>query len=712
MDEQQSHAVVALNQLQAASSSYLRSARHQPVKWHAWGEAAFARAQAENKPILLDIGAVWCHWCHVMDRESYEDPEVARIINDHFIAVKVDRDERPDVDSRYQAAVSAISGQGGWPLTAFLTPDGRPYFGGTYFPRDDRYGRPGFGRVLLTMSQVWQERREEALESASSVMNAIEHNETFSPRSGDLNLALVDKIVTSAVSQFDPRHGGFGSQPKFPHPAILDLLLEVGLNRGIEEAKRASTVTLEQMARGGVYDQLAGGFHRYSVDERWVVPHFEKMIYDNTELLRNYVHAYQSFVREDFRSTAEEIIGWLDAVMTDRERGGFYASQDADINLDDDGDYFTWTLEEARAVLDADELALAAPYWDIGELGDMHHNPAKNVLHRKFTVDEVAKHTGKSLADARWLISSAHRKLLAARVDRSTPFIDSTLYTGWNAMGVTAYLEAARVLRTDSPRRFALLTLDRIIAEAWNGKDTLRHVIAYGEDAGTEMAEDIAGTLDDYAMTVHACIDGWISTGQMRYYQTAIKLADAMIAKFYDRTAGAFFDTAAGEDGAIPLGALTARRKPLQDSPTPAGNPTAASALLRLEELSGVKEYREIAEDTLESFAGIVEHFGLYAGSYGLALERLLLDPIQVVVVGTGAEADQLETLATARYAVNKTVIRLLQETIAAGALPDALGETVLQVPQPEGPAWALVCRGRTCMPPVSDPEGLLHALE
>jgi uncharacterized protein len=712
MDEQQSHAAVALNQLQAASSSYLRSARHQPVKWHAWGEAAFARAQAENKPILLDIGAVWCHWCHVMDRESYEDPEVARIINDHFIAVKVDRDERPDVDSRYQAAVSAISGQGGWPLTAFLTPDGRPYFGGTYFPRDDRYGRPGFGRVLLTMSQVWQERREEALESASSVMNAIEHNETFSPRGGDLNLALVDKIVTSAISQFDPRHGGFGSQPKFPHPAILDLLLEVGLNRGIEEAKRASTVTLEQMARGGVYDQLAGGFHRYSVDERWVVPHFEKMIYDNTELLRNYVHAYQSFVREDFRSTAEEIIGWLDAVMTDRERGGFYASQDADINLDDDGDYFTWTLEEARAVLDADELALAAPYWDIGELGDMHHNPAKNVLHRKFTVDEVATHTGKSLADARWLISSAHRKLLAARVERSTPFIDSTLYTGWNAMGVTAYLEAARVLRTETPRRFALLTLDRIIAEAWNGNDTLRHVIAYGEDAGAEMAEDIAGTLDDYAMTVHACIDGWISTGQMRYYQTAIKLADAMIAKFYDRTAGAFFDTAAGEDGAIPLGALTTRRKPLQDSPTPAGNPTAASALLRLEELSGVKEYREIAEDTLESFAGIVEHFGLYAGSYGLALERLLLDPVQVVVVGTGAEADQLETLAMARYAVNKTVIRLLQETIAAGALPDALGETVLQVPQPEGPAWALVCRGRTCMPPVSDPEGLLHGLE
>ena len=646
-----------------------------------------------------------------MDRESYEDPEIATIINDHFIAVKVDRDERPDVDSRYQAAVSAISGQGGWPLTAFLTPDGRPYFGGTYFPRDDRYGRPGFGRVLLTMSQVWRERRDEALESAASVMAAIEHDESFSSRAADLNLSLVDKVVASAVSQFDPRHGGFGSQPKFPHPAILDLLLEVGLNRGNSHAVEAFTVTLEQMARGGVYDQLAGGFHRYSVDERWVVPHFEKMIYDNTELLRNYVHGYQSFVHADFRRTAEEIIAWLDAVMTDRERGGFYASQDADINLDDDGDYFTWTLEEARAVLDADELGVASRYWDIGELGDMHHNPAKNVLHRKFKLEEVASQTGRSAEETKGLIESASSKLLAARGQRPTPFIDRTLYTGWNAMGVTAYLEAAKVLRTSGPRDFALRTLDRILSEGWDGAETLQHVLAYheGEEAP---GEKVPGTLDDYAMTVHACVDGWMATGEMRYYEAALKLADAMIAKFYDRTAGAFFDTA-NSDGTIPLGALTARRKPFQDSPTPAGNPTAAAGLLRLEELSGRKEYREITEDTLESFAGVVEHFGLYAGSYGLALERLLLDPMQVVVVGSGAEADQLETLAVARYAVNKIVIRLAPEQLREGNLPEALAESVLNVPKPEGKkAWALVCKGRTCMPPVFDAEALLHALE
>src|SRR6202034_761063 len=289
----------------------------------------FARAQAQDKPILLDIGAVWCHWCHVMDRESYEDAEIAALINDLFVAVKVDRDERPDVDARYQAAVSAISGQGGWPLTAFLTPDGRPYFGGTYIPREDRYGRPGIGRVLIAMANVWRERRDDALETAGSVMAAIEHNESFSGRSGVLNPALIEKIVSSILSQFDPLNGGFGSQPKFPHPTALDLLLQSATAGGHERAREAFSVTLEKMARGGVYDQLAGGFHRYSVDEHWGVPHFEKMLYDNTELLRNYVHGFQSFVREDFLVIAREIVGWLDAVMTDRGRGGFYASQDA-----------------------------------------------------------------------------------------------------------------------------------------------------------------------------------------------------------------------------------------------------------------------------------------------------------------------------------------------------------------------------------------------
>jgi hypothetical protein len=704
----------AANLLEGAASSYLRSARHQPVHWNPWGGAAFARAQAEDKPILLDIGAVWCHWCHVMDRESYENPQIAALINKHYVAVKVDRDERPDVDARYQAAVSAITGQGGWPLTAFLTPDGRPYFGGTYLPPDDRYGRPGFGRVLEALAIVWRERRDEALETAASVMAAIEHNETFSGRGGELTPALVEKIAASALKLFDPLNGGFGSQPKFSHPSVLDLLLSAAVNRGNQQAQNAFIATLEKMARGGVYDQLAGGFHRYSVDERWVVPHFEKMLYDNTELLRNYVHGYQSFVRQDFQETAMEIVAWLDATMTDREHGGFYASQDADIDLDDDGDYFTWTLDEARAALDPAELEFAAGFWDIGELGDMHHNPAKNVMHVKQTVEELAAHSGRSLDELRALRDSARRKLLAARALRTMPFIDRTLYTGWNAMAVTAYLEAARVLRMDAAREFALYTIDRLLAEAWDGDQALRHVIAYGDAKPSPegpATSCVPGTLDDYAFTVNACIDAWFASGEMKYYLAAVKLADAMIARFYDRSGGAFFD-AVYVGGITPLGALGARRKPLQDSPTPAGNPTAASALLRLEALSGRPEYREIAEETLASFAGIVEHFGLYAGSYGLALERLLLDPVQVVVVGAGPEAARMEATAVARFAVNKTVLRIDPRRLVEGGIPEGLAETLLQLSPPEGAeAWAIVCRRRACLPPVTNAEALQEAL-
>ncbi|HUZ04440.1 MAG TPA: DUF255 domain-containing protein, partial [Acidobacteriaceae bacterium] len=286
----------ASNALANASSSYLRSAMHQPIAWNEWSEEAFDLAKQENKPILLDIGAVWCHWCHVMDRESYEDEEIAAIVNEYFIAIKVDRDERPDVDTRYQAAVSAMSGTGGWPLTVILTPEGNPYFGGTYFPKEERYERPGFARVLMTMADVFRNKHDEVIESAESVLSAIQYNETFSGRSGDLGVSLIEKMIQAALQQFDPRNGGFGSQPKFPHPAALDLLLDQAARTGDEATRTAALVTLDKMARGGIYDHLAGGFHRYSVDERWVVPHFEKMAYDNSELLKNYVHSFQSFV--------------------------------------------------------------------------------------------------------------------------------------------------------------------------------------------------------------------------------------------------------------------------------------------------------------------------------------------------------------------------------------------------------------------------------
>jgi uncharacterized protein YyaL (SSP411 family) len=680
---------------------------HQPVEWHEWGTEAFARAAEEDKPILLDIGAVWCHWCHVMDRESYEDPGLAAVINENFIAVKVDRDERPDVDARYQAAVSAISGQNGWPLTAVLTPEGQPFFGGTYFPRDDRYGRPGFERVLRSMVDAWKTRRDEVVESAGSVVEAIEYNENFAGRGGSLSMSIVDKMVESALKKFDRHNGGFGAQPKFGHPSAIDLLLDVAGRTGNAEAREAATVTLEKMARGGVYDQLGGGFHRYSVDEAWVVPHFEKMLYDNAELLKNYVHLFQSYVDPEPARVARDIIRWMDTWLTDRARGGFYASQDADINLDDDGDYFTWTRAEAAAVLSPEEMEIAGAYYDIGDLGDMHHNPAKNVLHVKQTLATVATRAGKGLAEAEALLATAQAKLYAARGERPTPFIDTTVYTNWNALGVSAYLEAAQVLRLPDVKAFALRTLDRLLREGLHAERGLAHVISY---TGGAAAKWVAGMLDDYALLIHACLDGWLATGSMKYYQAALGLAERMIAEFYDTTGGGFFDAAAKGDAL--LGVLTARRKPLQDSPTPAGNPAAAAALLRLHGLAEIADLRDKAEDTLESFAGVVTHFGLYAGTYGLALERLLLPPVQVVVMGEDAQADALEAAATVGYAVNKSVIRLTRAQVAQ-PLPPLLAETLPMLPDLQAAhSFAVVCRGTACLPPTADPQQLLALLQ
>jgi uncharacterized protein len=709
------------NGLKGAASAYLRSAIHQPVDWMEWGEAAFDRAAKEDKPILLDIGAVWCHWCHVMDRESYEDVATAQIINEHFVAVKVDRDERPDVDTRYQAAISAISGQGGWPLTAFLTPEGKPYFGGTYFPPEDRHGRPSFQRVLLTMAEAFLNRRSEVDESAGSVMEAIEQNESFSGRAGNPGSALVEKMVLSALTTVDMKNGGFGGQPKFPHSSAVDLLIDVASRGGStpvklnaqvtlplgEAAGRAVTQTLEKMARGGIYDQLAGGFHRYSVDEHWVVPHFEKMAYDNSELLKNYVHAYQTFGDEQFARVARDIVRWMDDWLSDRERGGFYASQDADFSLDDDGDYFTWTRDEAAEVLRPEELAVAAAYFDIGEIGDMHHNAAKNVLHVKYGIDTVARKAGVNAEAAGTLLESAKRKLYSARLKRPTPYVDKTIYVAWNAMCVSAYLLAGRVLDMPEPRMFALKSLDRALSEAWNGEDGLAHVVAYGEPGVP--TERVAGVLDDYVFLAHAALDAWETTGEIRYYRAAVELADGALDRFYDAGGGAFFDTEKAEAGVRRLGVLNARRKPLQDSPTPAGNPVAAQLLMRLSELSGRLDYADKAQETLEAFAGVAEHFGLYAATYALALQRLVREPIQVSIVGEDASASELERAALSRYAVNKSVIRLGQ--LGLEALPPMLETTLPRLPKIEG-SFAVVCSGHTCQPPVKTAEDLKRALE
>jgi uncharacterized protein YyaL (SSP411 family) len=709
-----------LNALARASSSYLRSAMHQPIQWHEFGEEAFAAARAANKPVLLDIGAVWCHWCHVMDRESYDDAEVAAIVNEHYIAVKVDRDERPDIDSRYQVAVASLTGQGGWPLTAFLTPDGKPFYGGTYFPPTDGYGRPSFKRVLLSIAQAYREKHGEVLEQAQMVESAIARAESFSGGSEKVSATVIDAILESARKMFDEVNGGFGSAPKFPHPAVLDLVMEQYVrtrNRGTgdEELRTIFVRTLERMARGGVYDQLAGGFHRYSVDERWIVPHFEKMCYDNSELLKNYVRAYQATGDEFFAGVARDIIRWMDEWLSDRAHGGFYASQDADYSMDDDGDYFTWTLAETKAALAADEAAVATLYYDIEEAGDMHHNPAKNVLHIQNSTEQIARRLNIPEARAGALLTAAQNKMCAARLLRPMPYVDKTVYAGWNAMCVSAYLKAAKALDLAPARHFALRSLDRLLSEGWNAERGMRHVIAYSETLSDMRAEqcEIPGVLDDYAFAVIACLDAYEATADLSYFRFARAIADAMVAGFYDPLDGGFFDTreaACNKQNA--LGILGTRRKPFQDSPTPAGNSAAAIALLRLHGYANDESYRDKAEQTLELYARVAGQHGIFAATYGLAVARFFQPHTQVVVVGNDEAATALYRAAMRPHGLNTAVLRLDPDKVVAQNLPPALAETIPNLPAlGERRSFAVVCSGFACQPPIFDEKELARAL-
>jgi uncharacterized protein YyaL (SSP411 family) len=693
-----------------SASPYLRSAVHQQVDWYEWGTEAFARAKAEDKPILLDIGAVWCHWCHVIDRESYENPQLAAIINQLFIPVKVDRDERPDVDARYQAAISAISGQGGWPLTGFLLPDGRPFFGGTYFPPEDAMGRPGFRRILEAVAAGFRDRRAEVEEAAGKLAEAVAKAETFVGARGVFDSRVADDQIESIVNMFDARNGGFGRSPKFPHPAAIDLLLERHQSGGEARLVEVAATTLEKMGSGGVYDQIAGGFHRYSVDERWCVPHFEKMSYDNSELLKNFLHGYQVTQNPFLREVTEGIIDWTNAALSDQARGGFYASQDADQTLDDDGDYFTWTLEEVRAALTPEEARVIELTYDVEAHGEMHHNPAKNVLWIAKRPSEVAAGLGMDEAIVRLTLARAKGKLLAARVARPTPFVDTTLYVAWNAMFVSAYLNAAAVLggeKGTACRVFALRTLDRMLAEAWSdARGPARPAGGFAHRIGGARLD---GSLDDQIFAGLALLDAYEATLDRRYFDAAQRAADFAIAEYFDAEGGGFYDRASG---AAPMGGLEVRRKPLQDSPTPGANSSAAILLDRLHGYANNARYREHAEATLEAFAGIAPQFGIHAASYGLAALLHSRQAFEVVITGKSGDpqAAALERAANSVYRFAKAVLRVTPERMASGnALAPALAETLPHLDA--SVAQALVCAGTTCRPPVSDPAALVALL-
>jgi len=690
------------NRLKDSASPYLRSAAHQPIDWHEWGEAAFTRAKSEDKPMLLDIGAVWCHWCHVIDRESYENLTIAKIINEHFVPVKVDRDERPDVDSRYQSAISALSGQGGWPLTGFLLPDGKPFFGGTYFPPEDAMGRPGFRRILLAVADSYKNKRPDLERAASSLADAVAQAEMFTGARAEFDPAVIDAQIKSVTDQFDIKNGGFGRSPKFPHSSAIDLVLERYQQTKERHLLAIAESTLEKMARGGVYDQLAGGFHRYSVDERWLVPHFEKMSYDNSELLRNCLHVWQAAQNASLRETAEGIVGWVNEVLSDQTNGGFYGSQDADYSLDDDGDYFTWTLAELRAALTPEESRVVELYYDVEAHGEMHHNPAKNVLWIARNPGEIAQTLGLDESTVRLTIAKSKGKMLAARMPRQTPYVDTTMYVSWNAMFVSAYLEVARVLGGSialSCRAFALKTLDRILKEVWTESRGFGHRIG---------GPALEGSLDDQVFGVLALLDAYDVTLEARYFDAARRTMDLAIARYADPEVGGFFDR---PSDAAPMGGLEVRRKPFQDSPTPGANSVAAIALIRLHAFTGDARYHDFAQKTLECFAGVAGQYGMFAATYGLAATLFAHHPLQVVITGRPDDpaAQALEVAAHNVFRFGKSVLRLTPGVTLTN-LAGTLKETLPHLPADK--AIAVVCAGQTCLPPTTDPTQLTAYLE
>ncbi len=611
-----------------------------------------------------------------MDRESYESADLAAYLNTHFVCIKVDRDERPDVDARHQRAVQALTGQGGWPLTAFLTPEGDVFYGGTYFPPDDRFGRPSFRAVLEQVRETFHAQREKVVGSAREVRAHVAAL-LVEGAPGALAPTLLERGAEQMARLFDFRHGGFGSQPKFPHPSAVDFLLTRWWDTGEAWLREIVEKTLVGMAEGGVHDQLGGGFHRYAVDERWIVPHFEKMAYDNAELLKTYLHAHAALGEPRLAPTAQGIVDWILEVLAD-PAGGFGASQDADVGLEDDGDYFTWTEEEVRAILNEDEWAAARRRWDIYAEGEMHHDPKRNVLWVARGVPAIAQELQTTESQVEHLLAGARRKLKAARDARPAPAVDRTVYVNWTAMLSEALLEAASTLGRLDAAAAALLTLERLWTEALGPDGLMRHRAALAAPP----------LLDDQVQAASAAIAAYEYTGQAAWLDRATGLADAVLERFADPEGG-LFDRAAGAG----VGLLAQRAKPIEDSPTPAPNAVAAQVLLRLAAILESEPHRAAAEQILTSFAGGAEP-GLFTASWLKGVDALLNGACRIVVAET-TTTPHLAAAALGTYRPRRVLVRAPVSPIAGTP-----------------PPVALVCAGTVCAEPVTDAAQLRKTLE
>ncbi|MEE9252762.1 MAG: thioredoxin domain-containing protein [Thermodesulfobacteriota bacterium] len=687
------------NRLANEVSAYLRGAEHQPVDWYPWGSGAFEAARELDRPILLDIGARWCHWCHVIDSESYDDLAVARIINENFIAVKVDRDERPDVDRRYQMAVNALTGKGGWPLTAFITPEGKVFFGGTYFPPEASGGLPSFRTVLLKVIDYYRKNRAVVAAESDKIMNALVQMGEYSAAAQEPAIVNVEGFIDRVAEGFDNVNGGFGEAPKFPHFGTVELLIARYFETGDSELLHMVEKTLTKSAKGGMYDQIGGGFHRYCVDAQWIVPHFEKMCYDNAGHLRNYLQAYQVTGEVFMKEVAQGIIGFVCGVLSEPESGGFYASQDSDVDLNDDGDYFTWLKEEAEAALTNEQTRVLSLYYNIYSRGEMKHNPGKNVLFIDMEVDEIAKRLGMDTGVVKSLIESGKKRLFEERSKRPSPYVDKTLFTNWNAFMTSSMLLAFKVLGSEDCRESALKTLDFFLNCCYMEGEGFYHAYSDGSPR-------MKGLIDDQVHMTAALLDAYEVSGKRSYFDRALELSKIIVRDYFDEKDGGFFDIAdCPQDSAM----LRNRIKSIQDDPIPSSNAAAVMVFDRLYYLTGDEGYREYASKTLKLLGPVAENYGIHAGSYFLAVHNHLKHPPTVVVSG-GSDDPGVMALLRAAWSVYRPH-KIVVYIDPAEGVPEGLFSTASEISKMEG-TKAVVCAGAACTEPTGDPETLEAAIK
>jgi hypothetical protein len=681
------------NRLAGESSPYLLQHAHNPVDWYPWGAEALERSKREDKPILLSIGYSACHWCHVMERESFENEEIARLMNEHFVNIKVDREERPDLDQIYMNAVQMMTRHGGWPLTAFLTPDLVPFYGGTYFPPEDRHQMPGFPRVLVAVAEAYRTRPEEVRQSAGEVLSELRRMSAAQESAEALGAQLLDNAHRALARTYDPHHGGFGSAPKFPSSMNVEFLLRTHRRTGDARALEMATHTCRRMAEGGMYDQLGGGFHRYSTDARWLVPHFEKMLYDNALLARLYLHAYQATGDESFRRVVEETLSYVRREMTD-ESGAFYSTQDAD-SEGVEGKFFVWDREEVENLLGPQDARLFCAYYDVTEEGNFEEH---NILNVTRTVEEVAREQNVTAEKLHEVIQRGRGILFTERERRVKPGRDEKVITAWNGLMLEAFAEAAAVLEREEYREAAKRNAEFILGTLT--KDgLLLHVYKDGR------AKHV-GFLDDYSYVASALVTLYETTGSLRWLEEARRLADKMVEEFWDEEGGGFFYN--GRSGE----SLIVRNKDYFDNATPSGNSVAAECLLRLATLTGEESYTRKAVNVLRLVRDAMER---YPSAFGYALGAVdfyLSTPKEVAIVspasGSDDDARSLAREVWRRYLPNKVVARAAEGDARAAELVPLLRDRAAA----GGRATAYVCEHYSCRQPVNTPEELAAQLE